>query len=290
MQQPAKEAPIDAVAAQPQRSQPERSINAEGAPSPRRDSAALWRALAGMAISLALACLIVMLEFTGQAASRADRMHRHAEALRARIARLEGEVVAERARIATAHREVAAAEELRAILRAPDVGLLALAPPLAPGATAARNAAVAPGARAADGQGSPGAGVSRRPRATLALAPRERRAVLIVAGLRAAANDTLFVLWWGAAHRAPVRAAEFRTAADGSALVAAALPAGLEVTAAMVTAEPGVQGGTAPAKAGAAATGVAVAGAAAGADAADAAASAPAASAGPVVLRGTLAR
>ena len=106
MQQEVKEAPIDAAAAQLKR-----AGDAEGAPH-RRDSAALWRALAGMAISLALACIIVMLELTGQAAHRADRMHRHAEALRSRVARLESEIAGERARIATAHRELAAAEEL----------------------------------------------------------------------------------------------------------------------------------------------------------------------------------
>ncbi|MGB6565178.1 MAG: hypothetical protein WBE69_21440, partial [Candidatus Binataceae bacterium] len=118
MQQEVKEAPIDAAAAQLKR-----AGDAEGAPH-RRDSAALWRALAGMAISLALACIIVMLELTGQVAHRADRMHRHAEALRSRVARLESEIAGERARIATAHRELAAAEELRAILRAPDAAML----------------------------------------------------------------------------------------------------------------------------------------------------------------------
>ena len=104
----------------------------------------------------------------------------------------------------------------------------------------------------------------------LSLAPREGRAVLIVAGLKPPANDTLFVLWWRASHGAPVRAAEFRTAADGSALVAAAVPAGLDVTAAIVTVEHAAQGDAA--KAGAAATG------------------APAAPAGPVQLRGSLDR
>ena len=113
-------------------------------------------------------------------------------------------------------------------------------------------------------------GASRRPQATLALAPLEGRAVLIVAGLKPPAIDTLFVLWWRASHGAPVRAAEFRTAADGSALVAAAVPAGLDVTAAIVTVEHAAQGGAA--NAGAAATG------------------APAAPAGPVQLRGSLDR
>jgi hypothetical protein len=269
MQQQVKEAPIDAEAGQLKRAEA-----GEVVPR-RRDAAALWRAMAGMAISLALAFLIVMLELTGRATYRADRAHRHADALRSRISRLESEVADERARIATAHRELAAAEELRAILRAPDAGMLPLAPPSVPRATAAPGAtaaprssrsAIAPGAAAAD---APGAGVSRRPQATLALAPREHRAVLIVAGLKSGADDTLFVLWWSAARGAAVRAAEFRTAADGSALVMAALPAGLDVAAAIVTAEHGAESGAA-ANAGAA--------------------SAPAAAMGRILLRGTLTR
>ncbi len=258
MEQQVKEAPIDAATGQLQR-----PGTGEAAPR-RRDAAALWRALAGMAISLALACLIVMLEFTGQAAYRADRMHRHAEALRSRVSRLETEVASERAGIATVQRELVAAEELRAILRAPDAGMLLLAPPARPGASAAPHAAGAPGAGAA---GVPRPGASRRPQAMLSLAPREGRAVLIVAGLKPPANDTLFVLWWRASHGAPVRAAEFRTAADGSALVGAAVPAGLDVTAAIVTVEHAAQGDAA--KAGTAATG---------------------APAGPVQLRGSLDR
>lgn len=267
MQQQVKEAPIDAEAGQLKRAEAGEIVPR------RRDAAALWRAMAGMAISLALAFLIVMLELTGRAAYRADRSHRHAEALRSRISRLESEVADERARIATAHRELAAAEELRAILRAPDADMLPLAPPSVPRATAGPGATAAPrSSRSAVAPGAadaPGAGVSRRPQATLALAPREHRAVLIVAGLKSGADDTLFVLWWSSARGAAVRAAEFRTAADGSALVTAALPAGLDVTAAIITAEHGAESGAA-ANAGAA--------------------SAPAAAMGRILLRGTLAR
>jgi hypothetical protein len=259
MQQQVKEVPTDAEAGQLQR-----SGAAEAAPV-RRDAAALWRALAGMAISVALACLIVMLEFTGQAAHRAARMHRHAEVLLSRVSRLETEIAAERARIATAHRELAAAEALRSLLRAPDAGMLLLAPP---GATGEADPVGAHGGAAAHGS----AGAPHRPEATLALAPRERRAVLIVAGLKPPANDSLFVLWWSVSHGAPVRAAEFRTAADGSALVTAALPPGLNVTAAMVTAEQAAKSG------------------AASASQASPASSAQTGPVGPVQLRGSLAR
>lgn len=250
MQQEDKGAPIDADATQLQHS------GAAETPPRKRDAVALWRALAGMAISLALACLIVMLEFTGLAAHRADRMHRRSNAMLSRVARLENQMAAAHAQIAAAHRDLAAAESLRALLRAPDAGMLLLVPP-----------AASPAARG--GRTQAAAAERARPEATLALGPREHRAVLLVSGLKAPANDTLFVLWWSAAHRAPVRAAEFHTAPDGSALLTAALPPGLEVTAAMITAERTAKGG-----------------AAGGA----AAPSEPAAPAGPVQLRGTLAR
>ena len=196
-----------------------------------------------------------MLEFTGLAAHRADRMHRRSNAMLSRVARLENQMAAAHAQIATAHRDLAAAESLRALLRSPDAGMLLLVPP-APAARGGRTQAAAAAERA-------------RPEATLALGPGEHRAVLLVSGLKAPSNDTLFVLWWSAAHRAPVRAAEFHTAPDGSALLTVPLPPGLEVTAAMITAER-------PAK-GSAAEGAA-------------ALSELAVPVGPVQLRGTLAR
>ncbi|MGZ6243975.1 MAG: hypothetical protein ACXWN9_15505, partial [Candidatus Binataceae bacterium] len=107
MQQEDKGAPIDADATQLQHS------GAAETPPRKRDAVALWRALAGMAISLALACLIVMLEFTGLAVHRADRMHRRSNAMLSRVARLENQMAAAHAQIAAAHRDLAAAESWR---------------------------------------------------------------------------------------------------------------------------------------------------------------------------------
>ena len=215
MQQQVEETPIDATEAQT------RSSRADGSAPRRREPAALWRALAGMAISLALACAIVMLEFTSQAAHRADRLHRRAEALLGRVSRLQTEIAGERARIATARRELAAVEALRALLRAPDATMIELSPPTSPAAAGGHNVAAAP-----------------RPEATLALAPKEHRAVLMVTGFTPTPADMLLVLWWKGPHGAsPVRAVGFRTAADGSAMVIAAMPPGLEVTGAMITVE-----------------------------------------------------
>jgi hypothetical protein len=205
-----KEATIEAEARQIQPSQTAQTA------SHKRDPAALWRAVAGMALSVALACLIVMLEFTGQAAQRAARMHRRADSLLSKVSRLDAEVVAERVRIAAARHELAATEALRVLLHARDVAMLLLSPPAAGGHSAA---------------------AAQHPVAMLAIGPEEHRAVLMVTGLKPPAADTTFVLWWSASHGAPIRAAEFRTAADGSALVTAALPPIPGVAAAMVTAE-----------------------------------------------------
>jgi len=265
MQKEAKGAPIDAAAAH--------LDPAGGAKAPRRkrEAAALWRAVAGMAISLALACLIVMLKFTGEANHRAARIRRHADALLSRIARLESQVASERARIAAANRELAAAQSLRGLLRAPDAVMLQLSPPTVPAATAADK--------------TPPPAERERAEATLALAPSERRAVLMVSRLKAPAADTIFVLWWGASRGAPVRAAaEFTTAADGSAVLSAALPARFAVASAMITAERAAKGG---------APGALGAPAAADGDGAKAAGVSEAehtAPSGPVLLRGALAR
>lgn len=268
MQKDAKGAPIDAAAAHLD------PVGGAQAPRRKRDAAALWRAVAGMAIALALASLIVMLEFTGKANHRAARLRLHADAMLSRIARLESQAASARARVAAAHRELAAAQSLRELLRAPDAVRLDLSPPAAPSATAADKTAP-PAAR-------------ERPEATLALAQSERRAVLIVSRLKAPAAGAIFVLWWSAKHGAPAKAAEFTTAADGSAVLSAALPARFAVASAMITAEPAAKGGATGATP---ALGVPATSGGDGAKAAGGAAVAEhAAPSGPVLLRGTLAR
>ncbi len=217
-----------------------------GEPSPglvrrrKRDPAALWRAVAGMAIALALACAIVMLEFATRAMRRADRMHRRAAALSERVTHLESELAAERTQVAAARRNLAAAQSLRGLLRAPDATMLPLAPVSPPPSlVASSRAARGAAGNFADGTTRPGA--PRLPAAMLVLAPHEGRAVLIVAGLVSPGEDASFALWWSAGTRgAPTRAASFRTAADGSAVVTAALSAdalSAEAAAAMVTLE-----------------------------------------------------
>jgi len=254
----------------------------EPAPGPmprrRRDPAALWRAIAGMAIALALASAIVMLEFASRAMRHADRMHRRAAALSERVTHLESELAAERTQVAAARRNLAAAQSLLRLLRAPDATMVALAP-VSPPPSLIASSRMARGGAGNLADGGARAGAPRLPAAMLVLAPREGRAVLMVAGLVPPGEDASFALWWSAAragtHGAPTRAASFRTAADGSAIVTAALSAdalSAEMAAATVTLERGDAQGARP-----------VASSATQGDAVRAAA-------GPVLLRGTFRR
>jgi len=195
---------------------------------PRKGEAVtLWRAVAGMALSVALACAIVALEFSDQAAHHVGRLQRRVGDLVSRLYKTQAEVASERLRLAAMRRELAASETLRTVLLAPDLAVMRLAPPK----TAARRAA----------------GAARGPGALLALSPKQHRAMLRVTGLHAPSKDKMFVLWWSAARGEPARAVEFLTTPpDGSALLLVTLPPGFSPAVAMVTIENAGAGGTAP--------------------------------------------
>jgi hypothetical protein len=196
--------------------------------APGREAGALWRALAGMVLSLAVACVIVAMEFSSQAAHRVNRMRRRLAALSLKVRKLEADISAERARLAAARRELGASGTLRAVLLRSDLATIRLAP--ASGAGAPHGPGASQWARVGNAAGADSLG------ALLMFSLKEHRAVLQVAGLRPS-TDQVFVLWWSATHGAPLRAAEFRTAPNGSALVVVPLPNGFMPVAATVTAE-----------------------------------------------------
>jgi Anti-sigma-K factor rskA len=187
--------------------------------TPKQEGVILWRAVAGMALSVALACAIVALEFSDQAAHHVGRLQRRVSILVSRLYRTQAEVASERMQLAAMRRELAATEALRTVLLAPDLAVIRLAPPKA----SSRRSA----------------GTANSPGALLAFSPRQHSAVLRVTGLSPAPADKAFVLWWNAAaHAAPARAVEFFTApSDGNALVLFALPDRFTPSAAIVTIE-----------------------------------------------------
>lgn len=207
----------------------EASAGADANAASGRKAARRWLALAGMVFSLALACVIVEMEFSAAAIHRADRVRRRWGALSLQLRRLQAETAADRAQLAAARRELEASAALRTLLLAPDVRTIRLAPPRGTGA--GRSAA------SPDTTALRDPGVAGSPGAILVFSPHEHRAVLQVANVASAAHDRTFMLWWRAAHGSALKAAEFRPAADGGALVALPLPDGFVPAAAMVTAE-----------------------------------------------------
>jgi hypothetical protein len=210
----------------PQSAESQFANQAESGPR-RRETVRLWRAVAGMALSIALACAIVVLESSGQAAHHVGRLQARIRVLLSRLYKTQAEVASERQRLAALQQELASSETLRTVLLAPDLAVMRLAALTA----AARRSA----------------GTVKGPGALLAFSPKQHRAMLRVTGLPAPPKDKTFVLWWSAIHGEPAKAVEFvTTPPDGRALLLVALPPAFNPAAAMVTIENAGAAGTAP--------------------------------------------
>lgn len=167
-----------------------------------------WRAVAGMAFAIALACAMVAAEFSSALITRASRYHQ-------RLRQLSSNLSAMRGKIANADRELAglrtAAEvddSLRTIIAQPDARLIRLQ---APGRAAA-------------------------PNGIIALSPSLRRAAVALAGLPARGGATVLTLWWTRGQRPPLRAARISIGAANRAGLVVALPDGAAaITGAIVT-------------------------------------------------------
>jgi hypothetical protein len=168
-----------------------------------------WRALAGMALALALACAIVALETSSELTHRSASYHRRLVQLVARIKQMRGEMATADRRIAGMRNEAAVRERLGHILAAPDTRLIRL--------------------------GAPGAAA---PSGLVAISQNLASAVCEVSNLPPAKAGQSYMLWWTAERRGPIKAAQFQTAADGRATVIAQLPGRDNPSAAIVTVQP----------------------------------------------------
>jgi hypothetical protein len=167
-----------------------------------------WRALAGMALALALACAIVALETSSEMMHRSASYHRRLVQLVARIRQMRGEMATADQRIAGMRNEAAVGDRLGRILAAPDARLIRL--------------------------GAPGAG----PSGLVAISRDLASAVCEVSNLPPARVGQSYMLWWMVEQRGPVKAAQFQTTADGHATVIAQLPGRENPSAAIVTVQP----------------------------------------------------
>ena len=188
------------------------------APTPRMSRAGLWRAVAGMAVALAIASAIVAFDLSRDLVSRSSNYRTRITSLNKRVKNLKAEAASSRERLASARKEIAARDRLNAILTAPDLKAVKLAPPT--------SADVAAG--------------------IVKLSPKAGGAVLTASGLPAPIGSQVYDAWWMFKQAPPAKAAEFRSAIDGTAMVYLDLPPqGSNANQFAVTLEPS-EGGIAP--------------------------------------------
>jgi hypothetical protein len=182
------------------------SVSADGragttSPSRWYRRVTFWRAVAGMALAIALACAVVAGEFSSALISRTrhyrDRLHQ----LTSNITAMRGRVARDDREIAGMRNTVEIEDDLRRILAAPDARLIRLAPP---------------------GRAAQTAGV-------ITFSPALHTAAIQLAGLPAPAAGTFLNLWWTRGKHAPLMAARLRPTAGGEAALTIVLPAADQV-------------------------------------------------------------
>jgi Anti-sigma-K factor rskA len=172
--------------------QPQRAGSAEPASpavEPVRRRTALWRALAGMAVALALACAIIAFEMSEELVSRITSYRHRIATLNKKVDRLKREAAVDEKRLADARQEIVSKDRIKSILLAPDLKKIKLT-------------------------GTSAAGVAT---GSVSLSQKMRGAVLIARGLPLPLDGQVYDAWWILKTGPPAKAAEFVSALDGTA-------------------------------------------------------------------------
>lgn len=159
----------------------------------------LWRAIAGMAVALAAAALIVSAEFSAALVHRTSYMNHRISQLTGSVHLLRRRLSSEEKKSVTAQQAASADDLLKRVLAAHDLKTIKLSMP------AHQVAGFADAARPAS--------------ATVASSASEGASILQVSGLRAAPAGAIYGIWWvdRKGRRSP--AGSFSTGADGKATV-----------------------------------------------------------------------
>ena len=170
-----------------------------------------WRAIAGMAFALAIACAIVAIESSFELFRRSDHYNHRLTYLASRVRQMRGEVASADRELASMRVEVAARDDLARVLAAPDAQLIKLAPP---------------------NQASSANGL-------VAISKKLNHAVLQVSSLPQPPRGSGYHLWLLVEKGEPFDAAQFQIDPQGEAIVATQLPPReASVAASEVTFEP----------------------------------------------------
>ncbi|MGH7812827.1 MAG: hypothetical protein ACREQI_02330 [Candidatus Binataceae bacterium] len=174
---------------------------------PRWDRAGLWRAIAGMALAVAIGAAMASVEFAIELSHRTSYFERHLASLSATVRTLRRRESAHRSTIVIEKERASTGQLAERLLFTPGLRIVKL---IAPGPK--------PSAKSAAG--------ARNPAALLAVSGAARIALLAATGFRPAGPHRVYRVWWAPKPGAAVWAADFTAAADGRAAVELELPAG----------------------------------------------------------------
>jgi hypothetical protein len=159
---------------------------------------AFWRAVAGMAVAIALGCAAVAAEFSTELLSRTHRDHTRIRQLSSNLTRMRDEVAATDRQLAVMRGTAAVRDRFGQLLAASDARLIRLA---------------APGHILAAGDG------------VIALSGRLKGAAIELSGLPTPPADRVYQLWWTMDRRGAVRAEPLSPNPLGQAAMVLDLPA-----------------------------------------------------------------
>ncbi|MBF6560850.1 MAG: anti-sigma factor [Candidatus Binataceae bacterium] len=159
---------------------------------------AFWRAVAGMAVAIALGCAAVAAEFSTELRTRTHRDHTRIRQLSANLIRMRDEVAATDRQLAVMRGAAAVHDRLGQLLAASDARLIRLA---------------APGHAMTAGGG------------VIALSGRLKGAAIELSGLPTPPADRVYQLWWTTDGRGALRAEPLYPDPTGQAATVLELPA-----------------------------------------------------------------
>ena len=173
---------------------------------PRLMRVRLWQAVAGMCIALTIWSLIVMGVLTGRLARTSNFANRRVASLNAMVRSLRNQKASEQRKLGSERERASVGEVFEKILFAPDLRTIKL---------------IAPGEKERGKEKSDAADL---PSGKLAMSESADAAMLEATGLKPSGAFQVYRIWWMPRHGAPIWAADFLVADDGTAMVPVDLP------------------------------------------------------------------
>jgi hypothetical protein len=177
---------------------------------PRMQRVKLWQAIAGMALAIAIASLIVASELASSLARRTNYVNRRVAALNASVRELRRQKAVEQRKLGSERERATVGEVFEKILFAPDLRTIKLAGPADKDKSIAQS------------------GDSDRASGRLAMSESAGAAMLEANGLKPTGAFQVYRIWWLPKRGLPIWAADFLVGDDGLATVPVDLPPGRE--------------------------------------------------------------